>query len=262
MAAGVAQRCGMQHHLPRDGDLGRHVGQPELHGLVVDDLGAEGLALAGIGARRFERGAGHADRLGRDSDAADRQIGQRHPVALALLAQHGVGADGAILEGDLAGVGRFLPQFLLDRGDAIAGRLGRHDEAGDAALGRAPGSVTAKTSAMSAVRPEVMNCFTPFSTQPLPRRSARVLRFEASEPACGSVRQKAPSTSPLRQRLQPLLLLLGRAVGQQRRAVGRVVDAHHRRQPAVGRRDLLQRQHVGHHVGAGAAPFGRHASCP
>ena len=61
-----------------------------------------------------------------------------------------------------------------------------------------------------------------------------------------------------RQRLQPFLLLLGRAVGQQRRAVGRVVDAHHRRQPAVGRRDLLERQHVGHHVGARAAPFGRH----
>ena len=62
-----------------------------------------------------------------------------------------------------------------------------------------------------------------------------------------------------RQRFQPLLLLLRRAVGQQRRAVGRVVDAHHRREPAVGRRDLLQRQHVGDHVGAGAAPFGRHA---
>jgi hypothetical protein len=41
-----------------------------------------------------------------------------------------------------------------------------------------------------------MNCFTPFSTQPLPRRSARVLRLEASDPACGSVRQNAPSTSP------------------------------------------------------------------
>ena len=34
-----------------------------------------------------------------------------------------------------------------------------------------PGSVTAKTSAMSAVLPEVMNCFTPFSTQPLPLRT-------------------------------------------------------------------------------------------
>ena len=62
-----------------------------------------------------------------------------------------------------------------------------------------------------------------------------------------------------RQRLQPALLLLGRAVGQERGAVGRVVDAHHRGEPAVARGDLLQRQHVGHHVGAGAAPFGRHA---
>jgi hypothetical protein len=59
-----------------------------------------------------------------------------------------------------------------------------------------PGSVTAKTSAMSALRPEVMNCFTPFSTQPLPFLTARVLRLDASEPACGSVRQKAPRISP------------------------------------------------------------------
>ena len=158
----------MQHHLPRHRHLGRHVGQPELHGLVVDDLGAEGLALAGVGAGQFERGARHADRLGGDADAPDLEVGERHAVALALLAQQRVGADGAVLEGDLAGVGRFLAQFLLDRRDAIARRLRRHDEAGDAALGGEPGSVTAKTSAMSAVRPEVMNCFTPFSTQPLP----------------------------------------------------------------------------------------------
>src|SRR5260370_29428558 len=60
----------------------------------------------------------------------------------------------------------------------------------------AAGSVTAKTNAMSAERPEVMNCFTPFSTQPLPRRSARVRRFEDSEPASASGGQKAPTPSP------------------------------------------------------------------
>ena len=60
----------------------------------------------------------------------------------------------------------------------------------------ASGSVTAKTMATSAVLPDVMNCFTPFSTQPALVRTARVFRAEASEPACGSVRAKAPSFSP------------------------------------------------------------------
>ena len=133
--AGIAQRGRMQHHLPRDRHLRRHVGQPELHRLVIDDLGAERLALAGIGAGRFERGARHADRLRGDADAAGLEIGQRDAIALALLAQQRVGADLAVLEGDLAGVGRLLAELLLDRGDAIARRLRRHDEARDAALG-------------------------------------------------------------------------------------------------------------------------------
>ena len=63
----------------------------------------------------------------------------------------------------------------------------------------------------------------------------------------------------VRQRPQPALLLLGRAVGQKRRAIGRVVDAHDRRETTVSGRDLLERQHVGHRAGFGATPFGRHA---
>ena len=60
----------------------------------------------------------------------------------------------------------------------------------------APLSVTAKTTAMSAFLPEVMNCLTPFSTYSLPLRSARVVIAEASEPTCGSVSAKAPSMRP------------------------------------------------------------------
>src|SRR5476649_1222654 len=40
------------------------------------------------------------------------------------------------------------------------------------------------------------HCVTGVQTCALPICIARVLRFEASEPACGSVRQKAPSISP------------------------------------------------------------------
>ena len=81
---------------------------------MVDDLGAEGFALAGIGARGLEGGARHAGGLRGDADAAGFEVGERNAIALAFLAEHGVRADDAILEGDLAGVGRFLPQFLLD----------------------------------------------------------------------------------------------------------------------------------------------------
>jgi hypothetical protein len=57
-------------------------------------------------------------------------------------------------------------------------------------------SVTANTMATSAFLPVVMNCFTPFSTQCSPSRSARVPIAPASEPTCGSVRQKQPNCSP------------------------------------------------------------------
>ena len=60
----------------------------------------------------------------------------------------------------------------------------------------AAGSVTANIRLMSAVAPEVMNCLAPFRTYLLPCFSARVFRFEASEPACGSVSEKAALISP------------------------------------------------------------------
>jgi hypothetical protein len=58
------------------------------------------------------------------------------------------------------------------------------------------GSVIAKTIAICAFLPVVMNCLVPFSTQRLPWRRARVLIAAASDPACGSVRQKQASISP------------------------------------------------------------------
>jgi hypothetical protein len=60
----------------------------------------------------------------------------------------------------------------------------------------ASGSVTAKTIATCAFCPEVMNCLAPLTTHRLPWRRARVLIAAASEPACGSVRQKHDSISP------------------------------------------------------------------
>ena len=60
----------------------------------------------------------------------------------------------------------------------------------------APLSVTAMTMATCAFLPLVMNCLTPLSTYASPWRVAVVRREEASLPACGSVRQNAPSIWP------------------------------------------------------------------
>ncbi|MNQ49993.1 hypothetical protein D3C85_639180 [compost metagenome] len=57
-------------------------------------------------------------------------------------------------------------------------------------------SVTAKTMASLARLPLLTNCLAPLSTQCSPCSSARVRRLCASEPACGSVRQKQPIARP------------------------------------------------------------------
>ena len=60
----------------------------------------------------------------------------------------------------------------------------------------APLSVTAITIATWPFLPLVMNCLTPSMTQPPSSLRAVVRKDEASLPACGSVRQKAPSMRP------------------------------------------------------------------
>jgi hypothetical protein len=77
--------------------------------------------------------------------------------------------------------------------------------------------------------------------------------LEASEPAWGSVRAKQPGASPE----EAQALLVGSEL-QDRVAVERVVDRHDDRVGRAGLGDLLERDHVGDGVGAGAAPALRH----
>ena len=58
-------------------------------------------------------------------------------------------------------------------------------------------SVTAMTTAVSAMRPLVMKVLDPFSTHASPSRTAVVLVPPASEPALFSVRPQQPTFSPL-----------------------------------------------------------------
>ena len=104
----------MQHELPRRLQARRHVGQPEGHGLVLEDRLAERVALMRVAHGDLQRGLRQADALGADADAPALQVGERDAIALALLAQPVLGGDDHVLELDLAGVGRVLPHLLLD----------------------------------------------------------------------------------------------------------------------------------------------------
>ena len=84
-------------------------------------------------------------------------------------------------------------------------------------------SVTAKTIAMSALRPVVMNCLAPFSTNLSPTRSARVVIAAASEPALRLGEAEGAEQLAAREGPQEALLLLRRAVAQDRQADQRVV---------------------------------------
>ena len=62
-----------------------HVGQLELHRLVVEDRLAEGHALLAVGQRRVEGGARHAHALRRDADAPALQAPTARSSAPCLL---------------------------------------------------------------------------------------------------------------------------------------------------------------------------------
>src|SRR5471030_1230422 len=193
--SGILHRGRVLDQLARRFDLRGHVGQAELHGLVLEDGLAKAFAFARIVQRRLVRGARHADRLRGDADASAFKAGQRDLVALPFLADQILGRDAAVVEQALRGVRRMLAHLLFQAGDDVAGRGRRHPERADALLPAAL-SVTAMTMATSAYLPLVMNCLVPLMTYSPPSRVAVVRSAAASLPVCGSVRQKAPSISP------------------------------------------------------------------
>ena len=124
----------------------------------------------------------------------------------------------------------------------------------------APLSVTAMTMATSPFLPLVMNCLTPLMHIAVARPcTAVVRRAEASEPTCGSVRQKAPSICALRQRREPLLFLLRVAVAHQDGVDRAVGDTDDGAGAAVAGGDFFQHQRQRQVVQVGAAEFLGHA---
>ena len=124
----------MPDELPRRLDLRGHVGEAEIHRLMLDDRFAEGAALVRVLERGLERGARHAHRLRRDANAPAFEVGQRDAVARALGAEQIGYRHAAVFERDLRRVGRVLAELFLDARDHVAGAVGRHDEGADALL--------------------------------------------------------------------------------------------------------------------------------
>ena len=80
----------------------------------------------------------------------------------------------------------------------------------------------------------------------------------ASEPAAGSVRQKAPRISPEREAFEVTLFLLRGAVGQEGELDGRVGDAECGGHGGVNFGDFFEHEDVGDGVESWATPFFGH----
>ena len=91
------------------------------------------------------------------------EVAERDGVALSRLAQHEIGREAHILEDDLAGVVGALAHLCLVARDPVALGLGRHQGSRLIPFLPASGSVTAKTSARSALEPLETNCLVPLS---------------------------------------------------------------------------------------------------
>ena len=208
----------------------------------------------GVVARRLERRARHADRLGGDADAAAFEVGQGDAVTLALLAQAQRGRDTQVVEGQLAGVRGVLAELVLDPHHLVAGRVGGHDERADAALSgirigdreddHHPRVAARSDELLGTVQHVVVTVAAGAGLQ-----EARVgtgLRLGQGEGA---------EHRTLGQRTEEALLLLGAAELVDRHAADRVVHAHDGRAGAVASGDLLEGHGVGQVPGLRAAPF-------
>src|SRR5438132_12976057 len=121
----------MPNQLARRFYLNRHVSQLEADRLMLDDRLAERLALPRIRERGVERGAGHPDRLRRNADPPRFQIRECNAITVAFAPKQVGRGYLAIVEHDLRGVGRALPELLFDACNDVTRRLRIDDESGD-----------------------------------------------------------------------------------------------------------------------------------
>ena len=133
LGAFLGQR-GVVDHQARGFDARLHVGQLEGDALELADLLPEGFAFTRVFERGFVGGLGDPQRLRADADAPHIQHGHGDLEALAFFAETVLDRDAAIFEQDFAGGRGADAQLGLLLAAAVAGRVRRDDEGGDALL--------------------------------------------------------------------------------------------------------------------------------
>ena len=119
--AGVLAPCCHHDHLVRRLDLGGHLGQPELHGLMPGDGLAERLALLGVGDGELEGPQ-------RDAAAAGGHVDPAHLDPVHHLVE---APAGAAAEDPVAGTERSKSSRWCRRPCSPSSRFAGDGEAGD-----------------------------------------------------------------------------------------------------------------------------------
>ncbi len=191
---------------------------------MVEDGGAEALALLGVSQRRFKRAARHAHALRGDADAPAFERAQGDLVALAFAADQVLGRDAAVVEIDLRGVAGMLAQLVFQPRHHITGRAGGHDEGARAFFAGAfvgHGDDDRRMSIFAA-GDELLDAVEHVLIALLHRRGAQ---RRGTAARCGSGQAEDAQHLALRERREPLLFLLRIAVAHEDGIDGAVGDA-------------------------------------
>ncbi len=222
---------------------------------MLDDGAPEGLALLGVRMGSLQRGPCPARGLGRDADAAERQVAQRDAEAPPDLAENVAGGHPHVLEDHLAGVVGAVTELVLLGDHAVAGVVGRRDERGHAPLAGARighrhdhrhiGARARRDERLVTVQHVLVAVSSgPGADGRRVGASVGLSEVDAAQPL---------AAGELGEVVTPLLVgarLLDRHGNR------RVVRRHHVADAAVGSGDLLDSQRVRHEVGTRAAPAG------
>src|SRR6266403_612915 len=247
----------VQAHLPRDLDVGGHLGQHEGDGLVLDQLGAERLALARVGERGIEGGARDAHGLRGDANAAGVEVRERDLQTLARRPQRVLGRHLEILECDLAGVVGAVAELVLHAHHAIARPVGAREEGRDAALaGGGIGDGEQHGHRRRAARRDERLGPVDHPALAAAHRARPQIRQVGAGLRLGE--EQARQLLAAGHRAQVARLLLRGAVIAHLPAE-RVGGADHVADAGVAVRELLGGQHVRGEIGTAAAPLRRHA---
>ena len=253
----VLHRCSAEREQTRRLQLGRHVREHELDGLVLRDGHVEGLAQLRVIARLLEGGPADADGLRGDADAPAVQGAHGDLESVALGAEALPGRHLQVVEEDGAAGRGADAELLVGLLPDEAGRVGVDDECGDALRAFAQVRHGEHDDGVGdrAVGDPILGAVDEVAIALAHRRRPLLggirprLRFGQAE---------AADLLSSRERLEPALFLLVVAVLEHRIAEERIVHAEGDADGSAAARDLLDGQGIGDGVHPRAAPLRRH----